>query len=266
MCSPSRSFLHIFLFINIHNLSISLPHSLALFPMYLSPPLSSATFTVTLQTCKPSSSLYLAHSLALISHPHPFYSLLFWMQLLCLSLSPSLSLFLPHVNSHFSNKYTIPLSLFLMFSLFSPCSHAHLLYFLARSISFSISLPSSLSLSLSLSLSSTMLNHFTIFSCGRHLPPFLSLPLSLTPAFSLQAHTHTLLSSVADTASLCLSSATLTVTLQKRTLPPYLSLSLAVSLSPSLPPSLPPSLSFINFQYNVIGWCHSVQYDYILNF
>ena len=64
-------------------------------------PLSSATFTVTLQTCKPSSSLYLAHSLALINHPHPLYSLLFWMQPLCLSLS--LSLFLPQVNSQFSN-------------------------------------------------------------------------------------------------------------------------------------------------------------------
>ena len=228
MCSPSHSFLHIFLFTNIHNLSISLPHSLALSlsPMYLSPPLSSATFTITLQTCKPSSSLYLAHSLALISHPHPFYSLLFWMQ----PLSFSLSLFLPHVNSHFSNMYTIPLSLSLslslslMCSLFSTCSHAHLFYFLSRSLSFSISLPSTLS------LSSAMLTHFTIFCCGRHLPPFLSLPLSLTPAFSLQPHTHTLLSSVADTASFCLSSATLTITLHVHY--PHISLS---RCSPSLP-------------------------------
>ena len=183
MCSPSCSFLHIFLFTNIHNLSISLPHSLALSPMYLSPPLSSATFTVTLQTCKPSSSLYLAYSLALINHPHPLYSLLLWMQPLCLSLSLSLSFF-PTLTVTFQT-YTLSLSLFLMFSLFPPCSHAHLLYFFSRSLSFSISLPSSLS------LSSAMLTHFTIFCCRRHLPPCVSLALSLTPAFSLQPHTHT---------------------------------------------------------------------------
>ena len=47
--------------------------------------------------------------------------------------------------------------------------------------------------------------------------PF-SHSLSLTPAFTLQPHTPTLLSSVEDMASLCLSSATLTVTHQKRTL------------------------------------------------
>ena len=180
MCSPSRSFLHIFLFTNIHNLSISLPHSLALCPMYLSPPLSSATFTVTLQTCKPSSSLYLANSLALISHPHPLYSLLFWMQPLCLSLS--LSLFLPQVNSHFSNMYTISLS-------FS-CSRFSLPAAMLTCFISSLALFLTLSLfhHLSLSLSSAMLTHFTIFCCGRHLPPFLSLPLSL---FS---HTHTLYS------------------------------------------------------------------------
>ena len=172
MCSPSRSFLHIFLFTNIHNLSISLPHSLALSYVSLSP-LSSATFTVTLQTCKPSSSLYLAHSLALISHPHPLYSLLLWMQPLCLSLS--LSLFLPHVNSHFSNMYTIPLSLsrVLAFLSLQPCSPP----LFPLSLSFSISLPSSLSL----------------FS---HAHPFYYLllwtpppSLSLTAAFSLQPHT-----------------------------------------------------------------------------
>ena len=221
MCSPSRSFLHIFLFTSIHNLSISLPHSLALSPMYLSPPLSSATFTVTLQTCKPSSSLYLAHSLTLISHPHPLYSLLFWMQPLCLSLSLSLSFF---------SKLTVT---------FQTCSRfsvpaAMLTSFIS---SLALFLSPSLSHHLSLSLSSAMLTHFTIFCCGRHLPPFLSLHLSL---FS---HTHTLLSSVADTASLCLSSATLTVTLQTRTLPPYLSLrpSLPVPPSPRPSPSLPSS-------------------------
>ena len=233
--------------------------------MYLSPPLSSATFTVTLQTCKPSSSLSLAHSL---SHQPPSPTLLSSvLDATSLSFSLSLSLFLPHVNSHFSNMYTIPLSLSFSCSRFSlPAATltsfiSSLALFLSLSLShhlsLSLSLSSlslSLSLSLSISLSSAMLTHFTIFCCGRHLPPFLSLPLSLTPAFSLQSHTHTLLSFVADTASLCLSSATLTVTLQTRTLPPYLSLSLSPSRPPSLPPSLhssippclPPSLSLIS--------------------
>ena len=169
MCSPYHSFLHIFLFTNIHNLSISLPHSLALSPMYLSPPLSSATFTVTLQTCKPSLSLYLAHSLALISHPHTHYSLLFWMQPLCLSLS--LSLFLTHVNSHFSNMYTIPLSLshVLAFLSLQPCS------------------PPLFPLSLSFFL---------------YLSPIISLSPSLSLSLSLQPCSPILLSSVVDAISL----------------------------------------------------------------
>ena len=128
------------------------------------------------------------------------------------SLSFSLSLFLPHVNSNFSNMYTIPLSL--VFSLFSPCSHAHLLYFLSRSLS--------------------------VFSHA-HLFYYLLLwtpppSLSLTPPFSLQphTHTHTLYSLLLQIRPLSVSSATLTVTLQTRTLPPYLSL--------ALPPSLPLSL------------------------
>ena len=87
-----RYILHILLFTNIHNLSISLPHSLSLSDIYLSPSLSSDTFTVTRQTCQLSPSLSLAHSLALTSHPHPLYCLLFWTQPLCLSLS--LSIFL----------------------------------------------------------------------------------------------------------------------------------------------------------------------------
>ena len=250
MCSPSRSFLHIFLFTNIHNLSISLPHSLALSSMYLSPPLSSAMFTVTLQTCKPSSSLYLAHSLTVISHPHPLYSLLFWMQPLCLSLSPSLSLsFFPTLAVTFQTC-TLSLSLFLMFSLFSPCSHAHLLYFLSRSLSFSISFPSSLSsvvdapsvpfshstfLSLPLSLFSHTHTHFTLFCCryglylsifsyvNRHSSDTYTTPVSLFLSHSLPP-------------SLPPSS------------PPSHPPSLSSSFPPSLPPpSLPPSLSFINF-------------------
>ena len=156
--------------------------------MYLSPPLSSATFTVTLQTCKPSSSIYLAHSLALINHHHPLFSLLLWMQPLCLSLS--LSLFHPHVNSHFSNMYTIPFSLshVLAFLSLQPCSPP--IFPLSFSFFLYLSLSLFLSLTLSLSLSSDMLTHFTIFCCGRHLPPFLSLPFLSLP-LSLFSYTHT---------------------------------------------------------------------------
>ncbi|KAK2138056.1 hypothetical protein NP493_3813g00000 [Ridgeia piscesae] len=73
-------------------LSLCLILCLSLSPIYLSPSLSSDTFTVTLQTCKLSPSLSLAHSLALTSHPHPLYCLLFWTQPLCLSLSVSIFL------------------------------------------------------------------------------------------------------------------------------------------------------------------------------
>ena len=182
MCSPSRSFLHIFLFTNIHNLSISLPHSLALSPMYLSPPLSSATFTVTLQTCKPSSSLYLAHSLALISHLHPLTLFCFGCNL-SVFLSPSLSFF--HTLTVTFQTCTLSLSLSFSCSRFSlPAAMltsfiSSLALFLSLSLSHHLSLSLYLSLSLSLSFSSAMLTHFTIFCCGRHLPPFLSLPLSL---------------------------------------------------------------------------------------
>ena len=185
MCSPSHSFLHIFLFTNIHNLSISLPHSLALSlsplsPMYLSPPLSSPTFTITLQKCIQTILVSLSRSLSR-SHQPPSPILLCFGCNLCLSLSPSLSLFLPHVNSHFSNMYTIPLSL--------SCSRfslaAAMLTSFISTVALFLSLSLSHHLSLSLYLSSAMLTHFTIFGCGRHLPPFLSLPLSL---FS---HTHT---------------------------------------------------------------------------
>ena len=193
-------------------LSLYLILWLSLSPMYLSPPLSSATFTVTLQTCKSSSSLYLTHSLALISHPHPLYSLLFLMQPLCLSLS--LSLFLHHVNSHFSNMSTVPLSLshVLTFLSLQPCSPP----FLSRSLSLSlclqpcspILLPSvvdatSLPFSHSHFLSSATHTHFTLFCWGyglslsifsyvnRHssethnTPISLSLPPSLPPSLSL---------------------------------------------------------------------------------
>ena len=204
--------------------------------MYLPPPLSSATFTVTLQTCKPSSSLYLAHSLALINHPHPLYSLLFWMQPLCLSLS--LSLFLPHVNSHFSNMYTIPLSLshVLAFLSLQPCSpplfplslsfFLYLSPIISHHLSLSHHLPSSLSLPSSpiISLSPIISHHLSL---SHHLPSSLSLPsspiislslpsspiislslpssLSLSLSLSLQPCSPILLSSVVDATSLAFS-------------------------------------------------------------
>ena len=240
MCSPSCSFLHIFLFTNIHNLSISLPHSLALSPMYLSPPLSSATFTVTLQTCKPSSSLSLAHSLALISHPHPLYSLLLWMQPLCLSLSPSLSLsFFPTLTVTFQ---TCTLSLSLSFL----CSHFSL------PAAMLTSFISSLALFLSLSLS----HHLSLQPCSPILLSSVvdatSLPFSHSPFLSLLlslfSHTHTLYSLLLH-IGLSLSifsyvnrhSVSLSLSLSLS-----LSRSLALSLSPSLPPSLLPSFSLIS--------------------
>ena len=91
-------------------------------------------------------------------------------------------------------------------------------------------------LSFSISLSPATLTHFTIFCCGRHLPPFLS-----HSRFLSSATLPTLLSSVGSTASLCLSSATLTFTLQTHTLPPSLFLSRSLSLSLAL--SLALSLS-----------------------
>ena len=174
-----------------------------------------------------------------VNHPRLFISLidslssatLIHFTLFCFGcnlsvfLSPSLSFF-PKLTVNFQTC-TLSLSLFLMISGFSPCSHAHLLYFFSRSLSFSISLPSSLSLFLSLSLSSAMLTHFTIFCCGRHLPPFSHSPfLSFLLSLFSYVNRHS-----SDTY----------------TTPIYLSLSRCLSLPPFFPPSLPPSLSFINF-------------------
>ena len=94
-------------------------------------------------------------------------------------------------------------------------------------------------LSFSISLSPATLTHFTIFCCGRHLPPFLS-----HSRFLSSATLPTLLSPVGSTASLCLSSATLTFTLQTHTLPPSLFLSRSLSLSLALSLALSLSRSF----------------------
>ena len=172
MCSPSRSFLHIFLFTTIHNLSISLPHSLALSPMYLSPPLSSATFTVTLQTCKPPR-LFISLTLSLSSATLTHFTLFCFGCNLSVFLSPSLSFF-PTLTVTFQTcTLSLSLSHVLTFLTLQPCSPP----LFPLSLSFSISLPLSL------------------FS---HAHPFYYLllwtpppTLSLTPTFSLQPHTHT---------------------------------------------------------------------------
>ena len=78
-------------------------------------------------------------------------------------LSPSLSFF-SHVNRHLSNMYTHYRSLSLVLAFL----HAAMLTSL-----FMVWTPP-LSLSFSISLSPATLTHFTIFCCGRHLPPFLS--------------------------------------------------------------------------------------------
>ena len=166
-------------------------------PMYLSPSLSAAMFSVTLQICKPSLFLSLAHSLALISHPHPLYSLLFWTQPLCLSLS--LPLFLSSATLTVTFQTCTPslsLSHVLAFLSLQPCSPP-LFFYVVDATSFALFLSLSLSHYLSLSLSSATLTHFTIFCCGRHLPPFLSLSLSL---FS---HTHPFYSLLMEIRPLC---------------------------------------------------------------
>ena len=92
------SFQVLFLFTNIQSLSIS--H----FPFFSPSSLSSATFTVTLQTCTLSPSL----SLSLYLQPRsPIYSLLLWTHLsLSVSLSLSLSIFYAHpTNNNMSYKF-----------------------------------------------------------------------------------------------------------------------------------------------------------------
>ena len=114
MCSPSRSFLHIFLFTNIHNLSISLPHSLALSPMYLS--LQPRSLSLFRHVNHPRLFILLTLSLSSATFTHLLSAAL---DATSLSFSLPLSLFLPQVNSHFSNMYSIPLSLSFSCSRFS---------------------------------------------------------------------------------------------------------------------------------------------------
>ena len=171
--------------------------------------------------------LFLSLTLSLSSATLTHFTLFCFGCNLSVFLSPSL--FLPHVNSHFSNMYTIPPSLshVLPFLSLQPCSPPlfplSLSFFLYLSPIIIISL--SLSLSLSLQPCSPILLSSLVDTTSL---PFLSLPLSL---FS---HTHTLYSLLLQIWPLSLnrhSSDTYTTPI-----------SLLLSPSP-----LPPSLPFINF-------------------
>ena len=270
MSSPSRSFLHIFLFTNIHNLSISLPHSLALSLLCISLPLSLQPRSLSLFRHVNHPRLFTSLTLSLSSSTLNHFTLFYFGCFLSLSLSLS---FFTHVNSHFSNIYTIPLSLshVLAFLSLQPCSPPlfplSLFFFLYLSPIISLSLSLSLSLSPSLSLfshahpfyylllwtppASLSLTPLSLTPPFSH-SPFLSLPLSLTPAFSHSCflslplslfnhtHTHFTIFSYVNRHS-------------SDTYTTPISLSLSCCLPLSLPPSLslslslPPYLSFINF-------------------
>ena len=184
MCSPSRSFLHIFLFTNIHNLSTSFFGSLS----YVSLPLSLQPRSLSLfrHVNHPRLFILLTLSLSSATFTHLLSSVL---DATSLSFSLPLSLSSPSKQSLFKHVLYPSLSLFLMFSLFSSCSHAHLLYFFSRSLSFSIS--PIISLSLSLQLCSRILLSSVVDATS--LPFSHSRFLSSAPP---PPQTHTLLSSV----------------------------------------------------------------------
>ena len=202
----------------------------------------NAMFTVTLQTCKPSR-LFISLTLSLSSATLTHFTLFCFGCNLSVFLSPSLSFF-PMLTVTFQTyRFSLPAPMLTSF-------------ISSLALSLSLSLPSS-SLSLSLFSHAHPFYYLLLWTPPPSLsltpPPFLSLPLSL---FS---HTHTLYSLLLQIWPLSASSATLTVTLQTRTLPPYLALCLPACLPaclpPSLPPylpppppSLPPSLSFINLR------------------
>ena len=206
----------------------------------ISLPLSLQPRSVSLFRHVNHPRLFISLTLSLSSTTLTHFTLFCFGCNLSVFISPSLSFF-PTFTVNFQ---TCPLSLFLIFSLFSPCSHAHLLYFLSRSLSFSISFPSYLSLQpCSLILLSSVVNATSLpFSHA----PFLSLPLSL---FSL-THTHFTLVCCRYGLSLSIFSYVNHHFSDTYTTPITLSLSLPHSLRPSLlpslRPSLPPSLSLIS--------------------
>ena len=199
-------YIQIFHFTNIFSLqvSISLPHYLAL-SLFIS--LSSAMFTVTIQTCTLSSlsfdisfSLYLSLCMSLCLSVCLSLSIS-----VCVSLSLSLSLchavtlsrchavslsrvsrLASRVSRLASRSLALSLSRALALSLcLSVCLSVCLSLCVSLSHSHQPLSPTLLSsvvdtTSLSLSLSSATLTHFTLFCCGHHLSVSLCLYLSLS--------------------------------------------------------------------------------------
>ncbi|KAK2142616.1 hypothetical protein NP493_4815g00000 [Ridgeia piscesae] len=191
---------------------LSLCLILCLSLLFISLPRSLQTRSLSLFRHVNYPRLFLSLTLSLSPATLTHFTVFCFGRNLSVFLSPSLSFF-SHVNRHLSNMYThyrsLPtLSLFFM----QPCSRPLFFYGVDPT-------------SLFLYLSPATLTHFTIFCCGRHLPPFLS-----HSRFLSSATLPTLLSSVGSTASLCLSSATLTFTLRHYTTP--ISFLSSLSLSP----------------------------------
>ena len=223
--------------------------------MYLSSSLSLQPRSLSLFRHVNHPRLFISLTLSLSSATLTHFTLFYIGCFLSLSLSLS---FFTNVNSHFSNMYTIPLSLsnVLAFLSLQTCSPP----LFPLSLSFFLYLSPTTSLSLQ-PCSPILLSSVVDATC---LPfshsPFLSLLLSL---FS---HTHTLLSSVADMASLCLSSAMLTVTLQTRTLPPYIYINISLPLSLSLSFSLFCSLfSHAHTIYSLLLWTPPLSVSFSLS-
>ena len=198
-------------------LSLCLILCLSLSLLFISLPRSLQTRSLSLFRHVNYPRLFLSLTLSLSPATLTHFTVFCFGRNLSVFLSPSLSFF-SHVNRHLSNMYTHYRSLSHVVAFLHAAMLASLIL-LWCGPHLSLSLPPSL-LSLSLQPHSPILLSSVVDAT--------SLPFSLTLAFSLQPHSPTLLSSVGSTASLCLSSATLTVTLLTRTLPPSLSLSLSL--------------------------------------
>ena len=219
------------------------------------PSLSSDTFTVTLQTCKLSPSLSLAHSRShqppsptLLSSVLDATSLSFSLPLYLssatltvtfqtcthtIALSPSLSLSLSLSHTH-THTHTHMFSLFFM----QPCSRPLFFYGVEPT-----------SLPLFLYLSPATLTHFTIFCCGRHLPPFLSHSRFLSSAtlthFTLFCWVYSLSVSIFSHVNRHSSDTYTTPISLSLSLALFLSLSLSLVLSLSFQPHSPILLSSV---------------------
>ncbi|KAK2146448.1 hypothetical protein NP493_3673g00002 [Ridgeia piscesae] len=130
--------------------------------LFISLPRSLQTRSLSLFRHVNYPRLFLSLTLSLSPATLTHFTVFCFGRNLSVFLSPSLSFF-SHVNRHLSNMYTHYRSL--SRCRFSSCSHARVPYY------FMVWTPP---LSFSISLSPATLTHFTIFCCGRHLPPFLS--------------------------------------------------------------------------------------------